>query len=99
MSKVKEKKNKQNKQPYVDLRFYITTETADYGGGYTESYAYIDRVERHKVKGVSEDDLDFIGEHVAQSDAYQLFFANDVPYTLSEGVTEKFREWLTSLSS
>ena len=93
MSKDKNrKKKKKSKQPYVDLRFYITTETTDYGDGDTETYTYIDRVERNKVKGVSEDDLDFMGESFAQMDSYQLFFANDVPYTLSEGVTEKFHE-------
>ena len=90
--KDKEKKNKQNKQPYVDLRFYITTEVEDYGHGDISIYSYIDRVERHKVKNISEDVLDSMGDSFAQSDSYQLFFANDVPYTLSEGVTEKFHD-------
>lgn len=80
----------ENKAAYVDVRFYLkkdTEEWTDENGNVEETYTSydIDYIERKKIKGVSEDDLDSLGESFFQMDSYQEFFATQVPSTVSGG--------------
>ncbi|QFG12186.1 Hypothetical Protein OBI_RACECAR_58 [Arthrobacter phage Racecar] len=81
---------------YIDIRFYLnkTTEvyTDDEGKTEEEWSGYeVNKVERRKLKNITEDEAADLGESFAQMDSYQLFFVNQVPYVVSDGTTAKFR--------
>lgn len=81
---------------YIDVRFYLNKESETYtdeDGTIDEEFEMltINKVERRKLKGISEDEADDLGESFAQMDSYQEFFCNQVPFTISSGVIHKFR--------
>lgn len=81
---------------YIDVRFYLNKESerfTDEDGNVTEEYdhLYINKVERRKLKGITEDEADELGESFGQIDSYYLFFQSEVPYTVSTGKTGKYR--------
>lgn len=86
----------ENQAAYVDVRFYLKKETEEYtseDGSIEESFTRydIDYIERKKVKWITEDDLDALGESFFQMDSYQEFFATEVPHTLYAGTPRSFK--------
>lgn len=84
------------KSGYIDIRFRFnetTEEWTDDEGNLLESYTSheISSVERTKLKGITADDADALGESFFQLDSYQIFFATEVPSVVSDGGTQKFR--------
>lgn len=82
--------SKEGDKLYVDLRFYFKRETETFG--HDEAYEHIElhKVVRKRINNITHDELESVGESFAQMDDYHIFFLNDVPYTISEGVTSKF---------
>jgi hypothetical protein len=81
---------------YIDVRFYLNRESesfTDDDGTIEEEYDhfYINKVERRKLKGISEEDADSLGESFAQMDSYSEFFQNQVPFTISSGHVHKYK--------
>jgi hypothetical protein len=83
--------SKESEKHYVDLRFYFKKETEDYGDGDTYEHFEIDKVVRKKINNMTHDQLEALGESFGQIDSYHLFFESDIPTTLSEGWTSKYR--------
>ena len=82
---------------YVDIRVHFKKEVEEYkdqAGNTTESWTShdIDHVERKKIKGITEDELDALGESFGQVDAYHLFFQNELPLVISDGYDVVFRK-------
>lgn len=80
---------------YIDIRFHFNRETelwTDEDGNVLESYdnLTLNKVERKKLKNITSDEADSLGESFAQMDSYQEFFVTDVPYVISDGNTAKF---------
>lgn len=81
---------------YIDVRFYLNKETeiyTDEHGEVEEEYTHFDvnKVERRKLKGISEEEAESLGESFMQMDSYQVFFASDLPAVISDGDTAKYR--------
>lgn len=81
---------KEKEKLYVDLRFYFKRHTEEGFGDEVYEHIEIHKVVRKRINNITHDELESTGESFAQMDAYHLFFLNDVPYTLSDGVTNKF---------
>lgn len=67
---------------YVDLRFHIEDEVEFEGD---DPITRLVSVQRIKTHGATPDELDGIGESIAQTDSLQLFFVNTVPTVLTYG--------------
>jgi len=81
---------KEGEKHYVDLRFYFTKETEDYGDGDTYENFEIDKVVRKRINNMTPEQLESCGESFAQMDSYRLFFESCIPTTLSEGWTSEY---------
>lgn len=77
---------KKQKQ-YIDIRLHLSSEVEDFGPDDRYERFEIDSVERIKVKGISEDDLESLAERVAQTDQYQIYLFDAVVSVLDEGGT------------
>jgi hypothetical protein len=84
MTKLPKKQKK-----YIDIRLHLSSEIEDFGPDDTYEHFEIDGVERIKIKGIEEDQLDNLAETVAQSDHYQIYLFGAVTTALdTEGVHE-----------
>jgi hypothetical protein len=74
---------------YIDIRLHLDKEVEDFGDGDVYEYFHIKGVERIKIKGIEEDQLDSLGETVAQSDHYQIYLFGAVSNAIDiEGIHE-----------
>ena len=79
---------KKQKQ-YIDIRLHLDKEVEDYGDGDVYTHFDIAGVERIKIKGIEEDQLDGLAETVAQSDHYQIYLFGAITTALdTEGTHE-----------
>lgn len=84
MTKLPKKQKK-----YIDIRLHLSSEIEDYGPDDTYEHFEIAGVERLKFKGIEEDQLDGLAEHVAQSDHHQIYLFSAITTALdTEGVHE-----------
>jgi hypothetical protein len=82
---------------YIDVRFHLNKETEEWtneDGILEESFTSLrlGKVERKKLKGITEEEADDLGESFAQMDSYQDFFVNSVPYVVSSGEEHNYRD-------
>jgi hypothetical protein len=80
---------------YIDVRFYLNKETevwTDDDGNVEEEYSSfgLSKITRKKLKNITEDEADDLGESFYQMDSYQIFFASEVPGVVSSGDVAKF---------
>lgn len=61
---------------YIDIRLHLESEVEEFGPNDTYEHFDIRSVERIKVKGIDEGQLDGLAETVAQSDHYQINLHN-----------------------
>lgn len=74
---------------YIDIRLHLDKEVEDFGDGDVYEHFHIKGVERIKIKGIEEGQLDSLGETVAQSDHYQIYLFGAVSNAIDiEGVHE-----------
>lgn len=74
---------------YIDIRLHLDKAVEDFGDGDVCEHFHITGVERIKIKGIDEDQLDGLAETVAQSDHYQIYLFGSVVSALDrEGTHE-----------
>lgn len=84
MTKLPKKQKK-----YIDIRLHLSSEVEEFGPDDIYERFEIDGVERIKIKGIEEGQLDSLAETVAQSDHYQIYlFGAVVTALVSEGSHE-----------
>lgn len=72
---------------YIDIRLHVEELFEDFGD---ESYTshVISGVERIKAKGLDENQIDGLAEHVAQEEKYQIYLHPAIANALSGGLVE-----------
>lgn len=70
---------------YVDIRFTFKEFREEWEDGEFETWVDLKHVTRHKVKGLTDDHLQGIGESFAQMDRYQDMLANGLVSVISDG--------------
>lgn len=76
---------------FVDIRFTFKEFREEWEDGEFETWIDLKNVTRHKVKGLTDDDLRGVGESFAQMDRYQEMLASDLVAVISDGYTFRNR--------
>ena len=72
-------------EQYVDIRFTFKKFREEWEDGEFEEWLDLDTVSRVHMNGVTDDDLQGIGEHFAQMDSYRDILQNELPSIITDG--------------